>query len=115
MMGEKTRILSKAQTLDEMGMGELAETLWLEAGRSEEEIAPLLEAYGRAREAALHRISAASCYEKAGDRARAANLYQAALAGPLLEPTRKEVEEFLARCLAHLAPPRRRKAAASTP
>ena len=57
----------------------------LEAGRREEEIAPLLEAHGRQREAAMHRISAASCYERVGDRARAVNLYQAALAGPLLE------------------------------
>ena len=109
-MGEKTHILSKAQTLDDMGMGELAGTLWLEAGRREEEIAPLLEAHGREREAAAHRVSAASCYEKVGDRARAANLYQAALAGPLLEHTREEVEALLARCLAHLVPPRRRKA-----
>lgn len=88
-MGEKTYILSKAQALDDMGMGELAGTLWREAGRREEEIAPLLEAIGREREAAAHRISAASCCEKAGDFARAANLYRAALAGPLLEHTRQ--------------------------
>jgi hypothetical protein len=107
-MGEKTYILSRAQALEDMGLGDLAGTLWLEAGRREEEIAPQLEALGRDREAAVHRISAASCYEKVGDRARAANLYQAALAGPLLEHTRQEVEEMLAGCLAQLGAPRRR-------
>jgi hypothetical protein len=112
-MGEKTYILSKAQALDDMGMGELAGTLWLEAGRREEEIAPLLEALGREREAAVHRISAASCYERAGDFARAANLYCAALAGPLLEHTRQEVEGLLARCLAHLTPKSVKKPASS--
>lgn len=114
LMGEKTYILSKAQALEDMGMGELAGTLWLEAGRREEEIAPHLEALGREREAAAHRISAAACYEKVGDSARAANLYQAALAGPLLEHTRKEVEAMLAGCLAHLVSPPRRTVGAPT-
>ena len=61
-------------------------------------------------EAVVHRMSAASCYEKAGDASRAVNLYQAALAGPLREVTRKEVQGMLAACLARLkasSPPRK--------
>ena len=82
----------------------------------QERIAPLLDADGDALEAAVHRMSAASCYEKAGDPSRAANLYQAALAGRLRPVTRKEVEGMLAACLARLrasAPPRKRGGVAS--
>jgi hypothetical protein len=52
--------------------------------------------------AAVHRVSAASCYQQAGDPSRATNLYRAALAGPLRAVTRKDVERMLAECLAHL-------------
>lgn len=105
MMEEKTRLLTQAQALGDLGMQEAARPLWREVAGHEERLAPLLEALGRDREAAVHRISAASCYEKVDDYARAANLYQAALAGPLLESTRREVKEMLGRCLAHLVPP----------
>ena len=50
----------------------------------------------------MHRISAASCYEKAGNPSRTVNLYRAALSGPLREDTRKEVEDMLNSCLAAL-------------
>ena len=53
-------------------------------------------------EGAIHRISAASCYEKSGDPSRAVNLYRAALSGPLREDTREEVENMLNACLATL-------------
>ena len=53
-------------------------------------------------EGAIHRISAASCYEKAGDVSRAVNLYRAALSGPLREDTRQEVEDMLSACLVAL-------------
>jgi hypothetical protein len=82
----------------------------------EERIAPLLDAAGDDLEAAVHRISAASCYEKADDPSRAANLYRAALGGPLREVTRKEVEGMLAACLARLqasSPPRKPRKVAS--
>jgi len=42
------------------------------------------------------------CYQKAGEFSRAANLYRAALAGPLREDTRQEVQRMLAGCLAEL-------------
>ncbi|MBI1927931.1 hypothetical protein HYR99_27280 [Candidatus Poribacteria bacterium] len=69
----------------------------------EERIAPLLDILGRELEGAVHRISAASCYQKAGDLSRAVNLYRAALAGPLHDDTRQEVEKMLNDCLAQLA------------
>ena len=73
----------------------------------QERIAPLLDADGDALEAAVYRMSAVSCHEKAGEPSRATNLYQATLAGPLRAVTRQEVEGMLAQCLAQL------KAAAS--
>lgn len=99
LMAEKSAVLSKAQTLMTIGLAETAQPLWSTAASCEERIASLLDAHGEKLEAAVHRISAASCYQKAGDPSRATNLYRAALAGPLREVTRKEVEEMLAECL----------------
>src|SRR6266446_9238553 len=86
-----------------MGLSESAQTLWAAAASYEERIASLLDAHGDEREAAVHRVSAASCYQKAGDPSRATNLYRAALAGPLRAVTRKDVETLLGECLAHLS------------
>src|ERR1700733_7811001 len=102
LMAEASAVLSKAQAFATMGMGEIAQPLWQFAASLQERIAPLLDADGEALEAAVYRLSAASCYEKAGDVSRATNLYQAALAGPLRAVTRKEVDGMLARCLARL-------------
>ncbi len=116
LMAESSAALSKAQALTTMGMGQTAQPLWASAAALQERAAPLLDADGNALEAAVYRMSAASCYEKAGDLSRAANLYQAALAGPLRPVTRKEVEGMLAACLARLrasAPPRNTRRAAS--
>jgi hypothetical protein len=104
LMAEKSAVLSKAQALATMGLAETAQPLWAAAAGLEERIAPLLDAAGDDREAAVHRVSAASCYEKAGDPSRATNLYRAALAGPLRAVTRQEVEAMLAACLARLKP-----------
>lgn len=101
-MSQKSGILSKAQTLWEVGMTETAQPLWCTAATYEEHIAPMLDALGRELEGAMHRISAASCYEKAGDPSRAINLYRAALSGPLREDTRQEVENMLRACLVAL-------------
>jgi hypothetical protein len=117
LIAEKSFVLSKAQALGTMGLGETVQPLWESAASLEERIASLLDAYGEELEAAVHRISAASCYEKAGDPSRATNLYRAALAGPLREVTRKDVEGMLEGCLARLktsAPPRKPRKAAST-
>jgi hypothetical protein len=89
-MSLKTAILMKARTLAEMGMAETAQPIWTAAASHEERIAPLLDALGRALEAAASRISAASCY-------------QAALAARLRPNTRRDVEAMLAGCLAELS------------
>ncbi len=99
LMPKKSGILTKAQALTTMGLLETAQSLWASAASYEEQIASLLDAHSESREAAVHRISAASCYQKAGDPSRATNLYRAALSGPLGEVTRKEVEELLNECL----------------
>jgi hypothetical protein len=102
LMSEKSLTLSKAQSFDTMGMPTIAQPLWVSAASFEERIASLLDAQGHSLEASVHRISAASCYQKAGDASRATNLYRAALAGPLRDDTRKEVEAMLAECHALL-------------
>lgn len=102
LMAAKSKVLSQAQAFASMGMSEI-EPLWAIAAAREEQIAPLLEMLGREREAAVHRISAASCYSKAGDLGRAVNLFRAALAGPLRDNTRQDVEAMLADCLRQLA------------
>ncbi len=98
-MHRKSEILSKAQAFWEIGMTETAQPLWISAAIYEEHIAPMLDALGRELEGAIHQISAASCYEKAGNPSRAVNLYRAALSGPLREDTREEVENMLSTCL----------------
>ena len=102
LIDEKSAVLFKAHTLTEMGMGETAIPLWQSAAAYEERLAPLVEATGRELEAAVHRISAGSCYQRAGEWGRALNLYRAALAGPLRKETRRDVERFAAECLARL-------------
>ena len=64
---------------------------------------PLLESLGHDLEAAVHRLSAAGCYRRAGDFAAAVNLYRSALAGPLLDHTRQEAEGHLAECLEEIS------------
>jgi hypothetical protein len=103
LMEAKTAILLKARTFADLGMAETAQPMWTAAAGFEERIAPLLDALGRALEAAASRISAASCYQKSGDPSRAVNLYQAALAAPLRPPTRRDVEAMLAACLDELS------------
>jgi hypothetical protein len=102
LLSQKTSLLTKAQALTTMGLSETAQPLWSSAASYEERIAALLDAHGESLEAAVHRISAASCYRQAGDPSRATNLYRAALAGPLREVTRQEVEAMLAECLSLL-------------
>ncbi len=115
LIAEKSAVLSKAQAFAELGMGDMAHTLWESAAGLEERLAPLLEALGQELEAAVHRISAASCYRRAGDLTAAVNFYRGALAGPLLEHTRQKVEQELEACLAEIshatfrATPRRRR------
>jgi hypothetical protein len=57
LMSEKTKVLSQAQAFAQMGLAQTAQPLWQTAGSLEERIAPRLDAIGRNREAAVHRIS----------------------------------------------------------
>jgi len=102
MMAEKSRVLSKAQAFSDMGLEETARPVWSCAASYEERIAPLLDVIGRDAEAAVHRISAAGCFAKSGELSRAANLYRAALAGPLSDTVRADVERELSICLKQL-------------
>ncbi len=102
-MAETSGLIMKARALVALGMPELALSAWLAAAAGEEQTAPRLETLDRDQEAAVHRISAASCYQQAGELARAINLYRAALAGPLPDQTRKETEHLLADCLSRFA------------
>ena len=99
-MAETSSLILKARALVALGMSELASTAWLAAAAGEEQTAPRLETLDRHQEAAVHRISAASCYQNAGELAKAINLFRAALSGPLPEHTRRETEQLLATCLA---------------
>jgi hypothetical protein len=105
LLAEKSELLSKAQALMTIGLQDTAQPLWASAASYEERIASLLDAHGSQVEAAAHRVSAASCYQHAGDPSRATNLYRAALAGPLRKTTRKDVEHMLRECLELLAAP----------
>jgi hypothetical protein len=67
---------------------------------AEEQVACLLEADGQEQEAALHRVSDASCQEKLGQLSRALTLLRAALSAPLSEEYRARIERQRARCLA---------------
>jgi hypothetical protein len=102
LMAEKSRLLSQAQAFSDMDLAETARPVWFCTASYEERIAPLLDAIGRDAEAALHRVSAAGCFVKSGDLSRAANLYRAALAGPLSATAKTDVEQQLAACLKQL-------------
>jgi hypothetical protein len=103
LIAEKSAALSKAQAFAEMGMADMARTLWQAAAQHEERLAPILESLGHELEAAVHRISAAHCFRRAGELNASANMYRGALAGPLLPHTRAEVEGELRTCLQAIA------------
>jgi hypothetical protein len=98
-LAEKSALLSKADALTTIGLAKTTQPLWASAASYEERFASLLDAHGNDLEAAVHRISAASCYQKAGDPSRATILFRAALARLLRDVTRKEVEAMLTKCL----------------
>jgi hypothetical protein len=62
LTAEKSLVLSKAQTFETVGLPGTSQPLWASAASYEERIAALLDAGGDDLEAAVHRISAASCY-----------------------------------------------------
>ena len=103
LMGKKSYLLSKAQALADIGLMETAQPLFLSVASYEEQIAALLDTDGHELEAAIHRISAASCYAKADRLSHAVNLYRAALSGLLQSNTRADVLKLLSDCLSQFA------------
>jgi hypothetical protein len=99
VLGETSWLLSHAQALTDYGRTEEATAEWARAAGCEEQAACLLDADGQDREAALHRVSAASCCERLGQYARAVTLLRAALPAPLPEEFRTRVERQLAGAL----------------
>jgi hypothetical protein len=99
VLDEASWLLSHAQALADYGREEEAAAERARAGAWEEQAACLLEADGQAREAAIHRVSAASCYEKLGQYGRAVTLLSAALAADLPEGYRARVEGQRVRCV----------------
>jgi hypothetical protein len=99
MLGEASWLLSHAQALSDYGRAAEAAAELARAAVCEEEVACLLDAGGQEQEAAIHRISAASCCEQLGQYPRAVTLLRAALAALLAGEHRRRVEEQLKRCL----------------
>jgi hypothetical protein len=97
---EASWLLSHAEALADYGRHEEADAEWARAANGEERVACLLDAAGRDQEAAVHRVSAASCYERLGEWARAVTLLRAALSTPIADDFRGRVEGQLSRCLA---------------
>jgi hypothetical protein len=100
MLGEASWLLSHAQALAAYRRPEEAAAELARAATCEEEAACLLDAAGQEREAAIHRVSSASCHEKLGQDSRAVTLLRAALSADLPAEYRHKVEEQLTRCLA---------------
>ena len=102
LLGEASWLLSHAQALGDYGRNEEAAAELARAAGVEEQVACLLEAAGQEQEAAIHRVSAASCSEKLGQFARGVTLLRAALSVTLPSDYRKRVTAQLRRCLIKL-------------
>ncbi|MBI1918154.1 MAG: hypothetical protein HYS12_25975 [Planctomycetes bacterium] len=100
ILGEASWLLSHAQALTDYGRLEETAAELARAAACEEQVACLLDADAQEREAAIHRVSAASCYEKLRQYPRAVTLLRAALSAPLVDAYRARVEQQLAHCLA---------------
>ncbi len=99
LLSETSWLLSHAQALSDYGRAEEAAAELLRAAACEEQVACLLEADGQELEASIHRMSAASCYQKLNQYTRAVTLLRAALSGPLPTNYQACVEQQLANCL----------------
>ena len=72
-----------------------AKVKWLEAAASEEETACMFEAEKQDIDAAIHYVSAASCYAKAEQFAQSVPLLRAALSFSIRDSARREAEALL--------------------
>jgi hypothetical protein len=100
LLGEASWLLSHAQALADYGRKAEADAEVSRAVSCEERVVYLLDVAGREQEAVIHRVSAASCYERLGEHARAVTLLRAALSARLADDYRRRVEQQLARCFA---------------
>ncbi len=100
LLDEASWLLSHAESLADYGRKDEAAAELERAASCEEEVASLLDAAEREAEAAVHRVSAASCYEILGQFARAVTLLRAALSGPIQPDYRRKIERQLTQCLA---------------
>jgi tetratricopeptide (TPR) repeat protein len=71
LLEEASWLLSHAEALADYGRKEEALAELARAAGYEEQVACGLSAAGREKEAGVHRVSAASCYEQLGEYARA--------------------------------------------
>jgi hypothetical protein len=92
-------VLSHAQALADYRRDGQAAAELARAATCEEQAACLLEAGSQEREAAIHRVSAASCWEKLGQYPRAVTLLRAALGAELPDDYRDRLEEQRRHCL----------------
>ncbi len=99
LLGEASWLLSHAQALEDYGRPDEAAAERARAGICEEQVACLLDADGQEREAAIHRVIGASCYEKLGQYTRAVTLLRAALSAELPDDYRARIEQQLTRCM----------------
>ncbi|HPM84186.1 MAG TPA: hypothetical protein PLF81_25960 [Candidatus Anammoximicrobium sp.] len=100
LLNEASWLLSHAEALSDYGRVEEAAGEWARAANCEEAVACLLDAAQRGQEAAVHRVSGASCYARLGEPARAVTLLRAALSAPLPDDYRSQIERQLADVLA---------------
>ncbi|MBM3240411.1 hypothetical protein FJZ31_29360 [Candidatus Poribacteria bacterium] len=100
MLGEASWLLSHAEALADYGRKEEVLGELQRAAKCEEQVACWLDAAKREKEAGVHRVSAASCYEQLGEYARAVTLLRAALSAPLPDDYQRGVEQQITRCLA---------------
>ena len=99
MLCETSRTVSHAMGLKAIGQKGEADAAWLNAAAREEQVAFQLEAEGLELEAAVHRISAASCLEEIREFPRAITLLRAALSVELRPAYRLTIEKQLKDCL----------------
>jgi hypothetical protein len=99
LLGEASWLLSHAQALADYGRQEEAAAELGRAASCEEQVACLLDADGQELEAAIHRVSAASCHEKLGQHVWAVTLLRAALSAPLHDEYHARVQQLLASSL----------------
>lgn len=99
MLGEASWLISHAEALSAYDRTKEAPVEWGRAAACEEQVACLLEAARRHDEAAIHRVSAASCHERLGQFAQAVTLLRAALSTLSAGRFRTDAEQQLARCL----------------